>query len=69
MFRVFRDSQLSVPKGNNEIKILLVKACSLTQKTNQILSATIKKIKFRQGNNLMSFQTKLLAEISNHEFK
>ena len=49
----FKDSETSAPgprpsapKGNNEFKILHVKIFSLNQKTNQILPATIAKIKF-----------------------
>ena len=44
--RVYQDSQfpaLSVPKGSKRFEILLVKIFTLKQ--NQILSATIKKIK------------------------
>ena len=46
---VYQDSWLLAPlapKGNNKFKILLVEVFSQKQKTNQILQATIEKIKF-----------------------
>ena len=43
---LYQDLQPSATKSNRKFEILVVKVISLKQKANQILSATIDKIKF-----------------------
>ena len=60
----YQDSQTSAPKGNNEFKTLLVKIFSLNQKTNQIVPATVEKIKFCLFKKIVScpFRLKYLLK-------
>ena len=61
----------SAPKSNSKFEILLIKMFSLKQEINQILLATIEKIKFcllkktdygsfRQGITISKYKTKVI---------